>query len=293
MQPVEITLAHSPDSDDAFMFYALATRKIPTDSVRFAHTLEDIQSLNMKAQEGVYDVTAVSFHAYPYIAGNYVLLPCGASFGDRYGPIIVAKGSTGPNDLKGKRIAVPGKMTTAYLVLKLFEPDFEAVTVPFDQILAAVAKGEADAGVVIHEGQLTYGMQGLSKVVDLGEWWYQETGLPLPLGGNVIRRSLGLEMMRRISATLRAAIRYSLDHREEALAYAMQFARGLDHITADKFVSMYVNHWTLGYGAEGRQAVQTLLDRGFQQGVLPQKIQAEFVDDGDASPAQGLAATSE
>ncbi|MGH9398005.1 MAG: menaquinone biosynthesis family protein [Terriglobia bacterium] len=282
-QPIEITLAHSPDSDDAFMFYALATRKIPTDSLRFAHTLEDIQSLNVKAQEGVFDVTAVSFHAYPYIADKYILLPSGASFGDRYGPMIVARGSLAASDLKKKRVAVPGKMTTAFLTLMLFEPDADPVVVPFDQILSAVAKGDVDAGVVIHEGQLTYGMEGLSKVVDLGEWWHQQTGLPLPLGGNVIRRSLGNDIMRRVSQTLRASIQYGLEHREEALTYAMQFARGLDHFTADKFVSMYVNDWTVNYGEEGRRAVQLLLDRGFEGGVLPQRVQAEFVEDNESA----------
>ncbi|MGH9449895.1 MAG: menaquinone biosynthesis family protein [Terriglobia bacterium] len=288
--PTEITLAHSPDSDDAFMFYALATRKIPTDSIRFAHTLEDIQSLNVKAQEGAFDVTAVSFHAYPYIADKYVLLPSGASFGDRYGPMIVARGSLAASDLKKKRVAVPGKMTTAYLVLMLFEPEIEPVVVPFDQILTVVARGEADAGVVIHEGQLTYGIEGLSKVVDLGEWWHQQTGLPLPLGGNVIRRSLGADVTRRVSRMLRASIRYGLDHREEALAYAMQFARGLDHFTTDKFVSMYVNSWTVDYGGEGRRAVQLLLDRGFERGVLPGHVRAEFVEDAeDGAPRTSAA----
>lgn len=279
----EITLAHSPDSDDAFMFYALATKKIPTENLRFTHTLEDIQSLNQKACEGVFDVTAVSFHAYAYIAGQYLLLPSGASFGDRYGPIVVAKGSLGAADLKRHRVAMPGKMTSAYLALMLFEPEIETVVVPFDQILNAVSKGDADAGVVIHEGQLTYGLQGLNKIVDLGEWWHQETGLPLPLGGNVIRRTLGLELIQRASRVLRASIRYSLMHREEALAYAMQFARGLDTFTADKFVAMYVNHWTLDYGERGRQAVQALLDRGFEKGLLPQRVLAEFVEDNDSA----------
>lgn len=290
-QPLEVSLAHSPDSDDAFMFYALATRKIPADSIRFTHTLEDIQSLNVKAREGRFDVTAISFHAYPYVADRYILLPTGASFGERYGPIIVARGSLAPGDLKGRRVAVPGKMTTAYLTLKLFEPSIEPVVTPFDRILDAVAKGEADAGVVIHEGQLTYGLRGLGKVVDLGEWWYQQTGLPLPLGGNVIRRSLGQDLMGRVSRVLRASIRYSLEHREEAIAYAMQFARGLDHITADKFVSMYVNDRTLEYGEDGRRAVQLLLDRGFEAGLLPQRVQAEFVDDGEAVSSLASAAS--
>lgn len=279
---IELTLAHSPDSDDAFMFYALATRKISTEPFKFVHTLEDIQSLNVKAEKGVFDITAISFHAYPYVADKYILLPSGASFGDRYGPMIVARGAMNPADLKGKRIAIPGKMTTAYLTLMLYQPEIEPVVTPFDRILGAVAKGEVDAGVIIHEGQLTYGDEGLSKVVDLGEWWHQETGLPLPLGGNVIRRSLGEPLVRQISQTLRASIRYSLEHREEALTYAMQFARGLDHFTADKFVSMYVNDWTLNYGSKGRQAVQLLLDRGFERGILPHHVNAEFVDDGEA-----------
>lgn len=278
---VELTLAHSPDSDDAFMFYALATRKISTEPFKFIHTLEDIQSLNVKAEKGVFDITAISFHAYPYVADKYILLPSGASFGDRYGPMIVARGAMNPGDLKGKRVAIPGKMTTAYLTLMLYQPEIEPVVMPFDRILAAVAKGEVDAGVIIHEGQLTYGDEGLSKVVDLGEWWHQETGLPLPLGGNVIRRSLGEALVRQISKTLRASICYSLEHREEALVYAMQFARGLDHFTADKFVSMYVNDWTLNYGSKGRQAVQLLLDRGFERGILPHHVKAEFVDDGE------------
>lgn len=287
----EISLAHSPDSDDAFMFYALATRKIPTDSLRFTHTLEDIQSLNVKAQEGRFDVTAISFHAYPYVAARYALLPTGASFGERYGPIVVSRGALAPGDLKGKRVAVPGKMTTAYLALKLFEPGIEPMVVPFDRILDAVAKGDAEAGVVIHEGQLTYGLHGLGKVVDLGEWWFQQTGLPLPLGGNVIRRSLGPDLMRRVSQVLRASIRYSLEHREEAISYAMQFARGLDHVTADKFVSMYVNERTLEYGEEGRRAVQLLLDRAFEAGLLPESVQAEFVDDGESVSSLASAAS--
>ncbi|MGH9470770.1 MAG: menaquinone biosynthesis family protein [Terriglobia bacterium] len=276
----EISLAHSPDSDDAFMFYALATRKIPTDNFRFTHTLEDIQTLNEKACEGVYDLTAISFHAYAYVAGQYMLLPSGASFGDGYGPIVVAKGSLG-GSLRGRRIAVPGRMTTAYLALMLYESEIETFVLPFDRILEAVSSGEADAGVIIHEGQLTYGLEGLSKAVDLGEWWRQETGLPLPLGGNVIRRSLGREVIRRISRLLRASIRYGLEHREEALSYALQFARGIDNFTADKFVSMYVNEWTVDYGERGRKAVQALLDRGFERGLLPCSVEAEFADDGE------------
>lgn len=278
LQPGEITLAHSPDSDDAFMFYGLATKKVGTGNLKFSHKLEDIQTLNQKACEGVFDVTAISFACYPLVAGQYILLPSGASFGDRYGPLVVAKGSLGAGDLKKKRVAIPGRMTTAYLTLSLFETDLETVEVPFDQILDSVASGSVDAGVIIHEGQLTYSLKGLRKVVDLGEWWHQQTGLPLPLGGNVIRRSLNPDVIRRVARILRASIRYSLNHREEALAYAMHFARGLDHFTADRFVSMYVNEWTLDYGDAGRRAVQTLLDRGFEAGLLPAHVQAEFAE---------------
>ncbi|MGH9355049.1 MAG: menaquinone biosynthesis family protein [Terriglobia bacterium] len=278
-----LSLAHSPDSDDAFMFYGLATRKIPTENLRFTHELEDIQTLNQKAREAVYDITAISFHAFAYVVDHYILLPTGASFGDRYGPMVVARGSLNAAELKGRRVAVPGTMTTAYLALMLFERDVEPVVVPFDKILDVVARGEADAGVVIHEGQLTYGQLGLSKVIDLGEWWHQQTGLPLPLGGNVIRRSLGPEVTRRVSRVLRASIRYSLEHREEALEYAMQFSRGLDAHTADKFVSMYVNDITLDYGEQGRRAVQLLLDRGFEHGLLPQSVVADFVDEEEAA----------
>jgi 1,4-dihydroxy-6-naphthoate synthase len=277
--PVELTLAHSPDSDDAFMFYGLATKKIATGNFKFTHKLEDIQSLNQKACEGVYDVTAISIASYAAVADRYLLLPTGASFGDRYGPIVVAKGSVATSDLKKRRVAVPGKMTTAYLTLLLYEPEVEPVVVHFDQILDSVAKGETDAGVVIHEGQLTYSLRGLRKVIDLGEWWHQQTGLPLPLGGNAIRKSLDVDVIRRVARILRASIRYSLDHREEALDYAMQFARGLDHFAVDRFVSMYVNQWTLGYGEAGRRSVQTLLDRGFQSGFLPLQVQAEFAEE--------------
>jgi 1,4-dihydroxy-6-naphthoate synthase len=275
---VELKLAHSPDSDDAFMFYGLATQKLRSDDLTFAHVLEDIETLNQKALKGVYDVTAISFHAYPYLADQYVLLPSGASFGEHYGPIVVSRAALGAEGLRGKRVAVPGKMTTAYLVLRLYEPDFEPVFTPFDQILEAVTQGGVDAGVVIHEGQLTYAEIGLRKIVDLGEWWDQETALPLPLGGNAIRRSLGRETLRAVARLLKESIQYSLDHREEALNYAMQFARGLDTPTADRFVAMYVNDWTLDYGERGRQAVQALLDRGFEKGLLPQHVQAEFAD---------------
>jgi 5,8-dihydroxy-2-naphthoate synthase len=285
-QAQELKLAHSPDSDDAFMFYALATRKIATGGLKFTHVLEDIQSLNQKALEGVYDISAVSFFAYPFLAEQYVLLPCGASFGERYGPMIVSRAPIAGGNLKGKRVAVPGKLTTAYLTLLLYEPEADPLFVSFDRVLPCVMQGDADAGVVIHEGQLTYAQQGLNKVVDLGEWWHQSTGLPLPLGGNVIRRSLGARTLQSVAKVLRDSIRYSLEHREEALEYSMQFARGLDHSTADHFVSMYVNHWTLDYGSQGRQAVQTLLDRAYQQGLIPSEVSAEFVEYPDGAVVQ-------
>lgn len=275
---MELKLAHSPDSDDAFMFYALATKRVRTGKLKFTHVLEDIESLNQKALDEAYDITALSFHAYAYLADRYVLLPAGASFGDGYGPIVVARGPLGPNGLKKKRLAVPGKRTTAYLVLQLYEPEIEAVFTPFDGILESVARGETDAGVVIHEGQLTYAREGLRKIVDLGEWWYKQTQLPLPLGGNAIRRSLDPVVLQKVSKLLQESIRYSLEHRDEALEYAVQFARGLDRATADQFVSMYVNDWTLDYGERGRLAVQTLLDRGYEKGILPKFVRAEFVE---------------
>ena len=275
---LELRLAHSPDSDDAFMFYGLATNKVRAEGLKFAHVLEDIQTLNEKALESVYDVTAISFHAYAYLADQYVILPSGASFGDGYGPVVVGHGPLGPEGLRGKRVAVPGKMTTAYLALLLYEPQIEPVVTPFDQILERVSSGDADAGVVIHEGQLTYGFRGLMKLVDLGEWWQGETALPLPLGGNAIRRSLGQHVIRQVSRLLKESVQYGLDHREEALDYALQFARGLDRPTADRFISMYVNDWTLDLGEPRQQAVQTLLDRGFEGGLLPERVQAEFVD---------------
>jgi len=274
---VALKLAHSPDSDDAFMFYALATKKISTGSLKLEHVLQDIETLNQKAREGVYDITAISFHAYAYVADRYLLLPSGASFGDRYGPVVVARSPLGADGLRGKRIAVPGKMTTGYLALRLYEPEFEPQFVPFDQILETVASGKTDAGLVIHEGQLTYAREGLTKVADLGEWWHQQTGLPLPLGGNAVRRQLERRTLHQISKLLKQSIRYSLEHRDEALAYALHFGRGLDTPTADRFVSMYVNEWTLDYGERGREAVQTLLDRGFEKGWIPHQVKAEFL----------------
>ncbi len=274
---IDLRLAHSPDSDDAFMFYALATKKIPTGNISFAHVLEDIETLNQKARDQVYDITAVSFHAYADLADRYILMSSGASFGDGYGPIIVTRASLQGEKLKGKKVAIPGKKTTAYLALRLYESDIETVETRFDEILDTVVRGEADAGVVIHEGQLTYGNYGLAKMIDLGTWWKNETGLPLPLGGNVIRRALDPETILRADELLHTSIAYALEHREEALEYALHFARGLEPATAEHFVSMYVNEWTLDYGEKGRTAVQTLLDRGFQAGIIPQAIKAEFV----------------
>jgi len=272
-----LKLAHSPDSDDAFMFYALATKKIRTGDLKFTHILEDIESLNQKALQGTYDVTAISFHAYAYVAERYLLLPCGASFGDRYGPVVVARNTLEPTELRGKRVAVPGKLTTATLALRLYEPEVETVITPFDQILDQVAKGEVDAGVVIHEGQLTYASVGLGKILDLGEWWHQQTELPLPLGGNAILRSLDPSILKQAASAIGKSIRYGLEHREEALAYASQFAPTLDSASVDRFVSMYVNEWTVDYGPAGRQAVATLLSRAHERGLLATKVNPEFV----------------
>jgi len=272
----EITIAHSPDSDDAFMFYGLATNKVRVPGLRFTHTLCDIETLNRKAMEGVYDVTAISFHAYPYIQDHYALLPTGGSVGDGYGPMVVAQRAYSVTDIKRKRIAVPGTLTTAYLVLKLFAPGIETDVVPFDQIIPQVLDGRQEAGLIIHEGQLTYDKSGLHRIVDLGKWWQKVTGLPLPLGGNAIRRSLGPELMSSVGSALRESIQYALDHREEALAYAMQFARDLDSQLADRFVGMYVNERTLDYGPDGREAVRRLLDMGHKAGIIPQESRVDF-----------------
>jgi 1,4-dihydroxy-6-naphthoate synthase len=278
--PREITIAHSPDSDDAFMFYGLATSKVRVPGLRFTHTLCDIETLNRKAQEGVYDVTAISFHAFPYIQDHYALLPSGGSVGDGYGPMIVATRAFTQSEVKKKKIAVPGKLTTAYLALKLFAPGIEVEVVPFDQIIPQVLEGKHEAGLIIHEGQLTYAKSGLHRIVDLGKWWLKMTGLPLPLGGNAIRRTLGPQLMRSVSNALRDSIQYALDHREQALAYAMQFARDLDPQLADKFVGMYVNERTLDYGPDGREAVRRLLDMGHKAGIIPQPASVEFVGEG-------------
>jgi 1,4-dihydroxy-6-naphthoate synthase len=275
----EISIAHSPDSDDAFMFYALATNKVRVPGLRFTHTLCDIETLNQKARDGngVYDVTAISFHAYPYIQDNYALLPSGGSVGDGYGPMIVASQGFSQSEIKRKRIAVPGTLTTAYLALKLFAPGIETEVVPFDQIIPQIVEGKFEAGLIIHEGQLTYSKAGLQRIVDLGKWWLKVTGLPLPLGGNAIRRSLGPELTASVSKALRDSIQYALDHRDEALAYAMQFARDVDSQLADKFVGMYVNERTLDYGPDGREAVRRLLDMGHKAGIIPREARVDFV----------------
>lgn len=276
---VEIKLAHSPDADDAFMFYALATNKLTTPGLKFTHVLRDIETLNQAARDEVYDVTAMSFHAYAYLRDRYVLLDSGASFGEGYGPVVVASHLVRPDDLAGRRVAVPGLWTTACLALRLWQPRIEPVPMAFDRIFEAVKNEQVDAGVIIHEGQLTYSQIGLHRVADLGQWWLRETGLPLPLGGNGIRRALGAELGRQVARAIRASVNYALEHREAALAYAMQFARDLDAELADRFVGMYVNRWTLGYGETGRRAVAELLARGAAAGLLPAAGPPEFLDE--------------
>ena len=275
----EISIAHSPDSDDAFMFYGLATNKVRVPGYRFTHTLCDIETLNRRAQQEVFfDVTAISFHAYPYLQNNYALMGCGGSVGEGYGPMIVSNRRLTTDDLTKVRVAVPGTLTTAYLALKVFNPDVQTETVPFDKIIPAILAGKFDAGLIIHEGQLTYSSSGLYRVVDLGVWWRETTGLVLPLGGNAIRRSLGPEAHRIISKALRDSIQHALDHREQALEYAMQFARDLDTSLANRFVSMYVNDRTLDYGADGRKAIRKLLDLGHERGIIPVAPLVDFVD---------------
>jgi len=273
----EIAVAHSPDSDDAFMFYGLATNKVRTAGLRFSHTLCDIETLNQKARDGVYDVTAISFHAYPYVQDKYSLMSCGGSVGEGYGPMIVSPRPLTASEVKTKRIAVPGTLTTAYLALNLFAPGVETEVVPFDQIIPQVLEGKFEAGLIIHEGQLTYDKSGLHRIVDLGRWWQKVTGLPLPLGGNAIRRTLGPDLMSAVTGALRESIQYALDHREEALAYAMQFARDLDVQSADKFVGMYVNARTLDYGPDGREAVRRLLDMGHKAGIIGPEASVDWV----------------
>jgi len=275
----EIKLAHSPDSDDAFMFYALATHKLATPGYKYTHVLSDIQSLNEAGLTETYDVTALSFAAYPTLRDKYVLLDCGASFGEGYGPVVVAAHSIKPQELKHKRVGVPGLKTTAYLTLKLFEPDFEPVVLPFDKIIEAVRNDVVEAGLLIHEGQLFFPQLGLHRVVDLGVWWHEQTSLPLPLGGNAVRRALGPELGRLVAKTIRDSVSYALEHREEALNYAMQFAREMDPELADKFVGMYVNKWTLGYGEKGKKAVHELIERGTAAGLLPGPPEIEFLEE--------------
>ena len=271
-------MAHSPDSDDAFMFYALARNKIETPGLQFVHELKDIETLNRHAMNGVYDVSAISFHAYAYLADTYALMPCGASIGNGYGPVLVARGKVDEKNLRNEEVAIPGTMTTAYLALKLYESDFRPRFMPFDRILDAVMNGEVVAGLLIHEGQLTYGKMGLMKVLDLGEWWYEKYKLPLPLGANVIRKGLGKDLIRRVCHLMRASIRYSLTHREEAMAYALEYARGLDYQSVDRFVGMYVNDQTLGYDKETRTAVTLLLEEGSRRGIIPRRVIPEFIE---------------
>jgi 1,4-dihydroxy-6-naphthoate synthase len=275
----DISIAHSPDSDDAFMFYGLATNKVRVPGYRFNHTLCDIETLNRRARdEAFYDVTAISFHAYPYLQQSYTLMGCGGSVGEGYGPMVVSAHPLTPEDLGSLRIAVPGALTTAFLALKIFNPAIETVIVPFDRIIPEILAGNFEAGLIIHEGQLTYSTSGLYKVLDLGVWWRETTGLVLPLGGNAIRRSLGPKTLRVVTKAVHDSIQHALDHREEALEYAMQFARDLDSRLANRFVSMYVNERTLDYGPDGRQAIRTLLDLGYERGIIPIVPQVEFVD---------------
>jgi len=277
--PKEISIAHSPDSDDAFMFYGLATNKVRVPGYRFTHTLADIETLNRRARdEAFYDVTAISFHAYPHLQQSYTLMGCGGSVGEGYGPMIVSARMMAPEDLGRITVAVPGKLTTAYLALKIYNPAIETAIVPFDRIIPEILAGKYEAGLIIHEGQLTYSSSGLFKVIDLGVWWRETTGLVLPLGGNAIRRSLGPEVHAIVSKALRDSIQHGLDHREQALEYAMQFARDLDTARASQFVSMYVNERTLDYGPDGREAIRKLLAAGFERGIIPTEPRVDFVD---------------
>ncbi|HEY5491137.1 MAG TPA: MqnA/MqnD/SBP family protein [Gemmatimonadaceae bacterium] len=273
-----VHVAHSPDSDDAFMFYALAEGKVDTEGLSYVHELQDIESLNQRALKGDLEVTAVSIHAYAFLTDKYALLSSGASMGDQYGPRLVSRTPATRSDVKGKRVAIPGLKTSAYLALRLYEPDFIAVPTHFDQIERAVLDGTVDMGLIIHEGQLTFQDNGLHLVVDMGEWWFAETGLPLPLGGNVVRKDFGSDMMNKIARHLKASIAYALDHRADALDHAMRYARGLDRGKADTFVGMYVNAWTLDYGERGREAVRLFLERAHQAGLIPHPVAVEFVD---------------
>jgi len=276
-KPRDLVSAHSPDSDDAFMFYGMATKKIRSPKVTFKHVLSDIQTLNQKAVDGVYDLTAISYHAYPYVADKYVLMAAGSSIGDGYGPMLVALRPMDLEEIRGKRIAIPGKLTTAYLTLKIMQPDFEAVVIPFDQILNAVQEGAADIGLIIHEAQLTYNKTGFHKIIDLGKWWKTEYGMPLPLGCNALLRSLPADIQSECCRMMRDSIQYALDNHDEALSYALQFARDMDPRLAEKFVGMYVNHYTLDAGDEIPKAAQKLLDLGHEVGLIPNRVTVEFV----------------
>ncbi len=275
--PTEIVCAHSPDSDDAYMFYGLATKKIRSRAVAFRHVLEDIETLNRKAMNGTYELTAISYHAYPYVCDKYMLMASGSSVGDGYGPMLVSQKALAPEELKGKRIAIPGTMTTAYLALRLFEPDFEPVITPFDRILEAIEEQSAEAGLVIHEAQLTYAKSGFHRIADLGAWWKKKFDLPLPLGANALRRGLEGEVQSECCRLMRESIQYALDHSEEALNYAMQFARDMEQPLAEKFVGMYVNHYTVDAGDVVPKAAQKLLDLGFEAGIVPKRVTVEFV----------------
>lgn len=277
-EPRTITVAHSPDSDDAFMFYGLATNKLETEGLKFEHSLKDIQSLNEDARNGVYDVTAISFHAYAYVADKYALLPHGASIGDQYGPIVVSKEPREASEIPQMKIGIPGELTSAFLALRIYNSDFQYEVIPFDQIIDAVQQGKVDAGLLIHEGQLYYKQEGLDKVLDLGEWWFEETGLPLPMGGNVIRRDLGEDLMKEVSKHLRRSIVYSMENREDALAYAMQFARDMPQELADRFVAMWVNDLTLDYTDRAKEGVRLLLELGYQKGIIPHRVGIDFVE---------------
>lgn len=276
MSDIEITLGHSPDPDDAFMFYALAQDKINTEGIKFTHVIQDIETLNNRAMNAELDVTAISIHAYAYVLDKYALLTSGASIGDNYGPLIIARRPMSVDEVKHVKLAVPGKMTTAYLTMRLCLGDVDTVVVPFDQIMDAVEKGTVDAGLLIHEGQLTYGARGFSKVIDLGEWWMQQTSLPLPLGGNSIRKSLGPELISKVSRLLRQSIEYGLEHRQVAVQHAMAYGRGMEEGLTDQFVGMYVNDYTIDYGEKGREGVRQLLKRGYDAGIIPNPVELEF-----------------
>ena len=277
MEKREITLGHSPDPDDAFMFYALAADKIETGGLTFTHVIQDIETLNRRAMNAELDVTAVSIHAYAYVLDQYALLTSGASMGDNYGPLVISRTPMSLDDLRGATIAVPGLMTTAYLALRLCIGDPKIVVVPFDQIMDAVERGDVDAGLLIHEGQLTYSARGFNKVIDLGEWWMTETGLPLPLGGNAIKKSLGPDLIARVSKLLRESIEYGLENREVAVRHSMKYGRGMEETLTDKFVGMYVNDYTIDYGDRGREAVRLLLERGHEAGIIPRPVELHFV----------------